>query len=152
MNELKTKIKKLHSKLVDEYDPTIQHFNIGDEAWIMYDDRPVKIIITDIDDYSENGTKPGGYFYYWFQFKDLSKIRKSYEYVKFYIWYYVLSHLRIRQFKIPPEMGPGHGELCGRDEVIFKTREQAILDLKFYKLYDLLKQIEFVAGDYIGAA
>ncbi len=144
MNELKTKIRELHSKLVEEYEPTIQHFNIGDEAWVVCANEPTKVIITDIDDFSEKGTKPGGYIYYWYEFKNISKIRKYYEHAKFYLWYYGLSHFGINQFKVYYKLGPGHSELCGKDSVLFKTRIQAILDDEFQKIYDSLDTISLI--------
>ena len=153
LNNISDQIKDLQIKYVDYLDPEKQHFNVGDSAYICigdYDDDIIEVEIVDIDDFSENGKKPGGLIYYWFHYKEIPKVDYFIYKIKSWIYWNLLNCIIPRKYigfflgpNIPEYLGPGHAELAGRGEVLFKTKEQARLDYHFCNIKADLENLDY---------
>ena len=146
LQEIKADIEKLQKKYIPYYDPTQRHFEVGDTAWILYDNMPTEVKIVEISDFNEYGS-PGGYVFYWIQFKDVSKKEMIWENLKFKFWLYILRPIGFKQPKIPYKLGPGHGVLAGRNEAIYKTKEEALIDGYLYSLKFEIEDIMYDQGN-----
>jgi hypothetical protein len=130
LSEINTECEKLE-KL---YDPTIQHFNIGD---LVYYVNPHGIIIPSVIDEIQNfqdTTGPGGFIYYWI-IPEGCKI-SIFNKIKFWLSTN-LPWLRIT-YNVP-KWCPGHALLAGDD--IFKTEDEAVKSL-------LLSNLKYNLTDY----
>lgn len=121
------KIEFLQSKYVNFYSLTEQVFEVGDTAYIMYDNQPKEVIITEAEDYSTKETD--GCIYYWFEHKDLTKLEKFWEYIKFKI--YCLPFVHKLYTYHPGKKWMGHGVSAGLGEFLHKTKEQCELSYYF---------------------
>lgn len=121
---------------VPYYNPTIQHFQIGEIGWVMINDKPTQVIITNITDFGK-----GAYTYYWIQDVNFPAILKYWEYVKFWSWLYIGRFFGIKQ-KINPKFGAGHGVLAGRNETLFKTSRDAVLNNLLIEAEENIEDVE----------
>lgn len=141
-NEFIKQLKKLHKQNVEYLDPKIQHFNVGDLAWVSwnrYIQEQVKI--TSIESYKKE-PNDGGYIYYYYEHLDITKWDRIKMYLRFYLNVYFLMYIfKNRPYFPPKKFGVGHGVLAGRGEVLFKTEKEAELDYRFtiaiFELEDL---------------
>ncbi len=135
IKEIKQLIEEKRDKLVIAYEPTEQHFEVGDIAYVCYDEA-VEVIITNISDYRKE-KNDGGFVYYWFEYKDIPLMNIIIEEIKFQC-----SRLFRYTYHIPYFFGTGHGELVGKEEVLFKSKEQAELDANFDEVLYRLDKID----------
>lgn len=68
LNIVKNHFKEIQKKEILKFEPTIQHFNVGDIAWIFdgYCYSSIKVKITDISNFSKT-ENDGGYIFYYCQ-------------------------------------------------------------------------------------
>jgi len=134
INILISKVTARCEKLEKSYDPTVQHFNIGEMVYYV---DPHGIITPSVIDEIQNfqdTTGPGGFIYYWI----IPEGCKVSIFNKIKFWLCVnLPWLRVTH-KVP-ECFPGHALLAGDD--IFKTEDEAIESL-------LLSHLKYNLIDY----
>ena len=137
LTEIRDDIVKKREELVIYYNPCEKHFEVGDLAYIVDGyGEVVEVRITDICDYRKKNDD-GGLVYYWFEYKNIPVYKRLYQEIKFQI----CLLLKIK-YDIPYYFGPGHSELVGRGEVLFKSKEQALLDDSFNVMLICLDDIE----------
>lgn len=140
IKSIQSQLNTLERKYIKELSPQKQHFKEGDIAYICIDKFDVKeVIITEVQDFSEGGKKPGGYIYYWYNFKNIPKF--NYFLYKVRYNFYWIINLILKLFnikntfkfspKIPEYLGPGHAVLAGRGEILFKNHYEAMLSYHF---------------------
>ena len=149
LKEIKQEIRKLQKKYIKYLDPTIQHFNIGDLAWVswnIYYQEQVKI--TDVENYQKE-PNDGGLIYYYYEHLGITKWQRFKMNLRFYLHIYFLMYIFKNRLYFPPqEFGPGHGVLAGRNEVLFKTRNEAKLDYCFTTvLFEISELEDLLKGD-----
>lgn len=132
--------KKLKDTLLDDYDITEQHFEIGDKVYSLASgyEFPDLAEVVDIDDWRKIHGE-GACVYYWIASTSLTKTELLKEKIKFYSWLYIFRFFGLWQPYINPKLGPGHAVAAGED--IFKTKEESILASYIFDLritiYDL---------------
>jgi len=146
--KLKNELKKFQEDYVEDLDPTEQHFNVGDIAWAYYQYQPVEVKITAVQNFQEYTNDRSAYIFYWYEFTDMTRREKWWHNTKFYTWLYGLSALGINQPKIPPEFGPGHGVLAGRNEDIYKTAKECEIDVILQCLLQDLDDLGYFLDEY----
>ena len=139
-DEFKTRIKELNKKYVRVYDHTKKHFNINDKLFMIYKNEPIEVIITDIS----KPKNPGDYIFYYVRNLNVSKAELFWENLKFYLWYYFLHYLKIKQFKFSGKLGPGHGCKLGLGEDLFETKEEALFDHFCHCIHADLVDLEYL--------
>jgi len=136
IKDIKQHIIEKRDKLVIEYEPTEQHFKVGDIAYVCFTEEAEEVIITNISDFRKE-KNDGGLVYYWYEYKDIPLTTRIIEEIKFQC-----SRLFRYRYDVPYFFGPGHSELLGKEEVLFKSKEQAELDANFYDILYRLDKID----------
>lgn len=98
--------------------------------------------MVDIQDFNEIYQDGNAFVFYWIQFCDITSLEIVWEWIKFYSWLYLFRLVGVRQFRINPKMGPGHGVLAGRDEDIFKTYRESIIEYYVQQTLDNVDSLE----------
>lgn len=124
-------------------DPTEQHFEVGDTAWIYDRCGAEQVVITEVDDYFAKQS-PGGYIFYWYRpLEDDSTV-----------WEKILWEIKYRYCQLlgkvyhPPYwLGSGHAELAGRGNVLFRSARDAELNYVVTDAYyDITRLHSMVTG------
>lgn len=134
-------IKDTIDVLEDCYPIITQHFNVGDT--VFYIDNYGDIVaaqVTEIDDFSDNGTIPGGCIYYWIQLENchITIWNKIHSWLSRHTPISILTKFPSLRYYVPPCF-PGHAVTAGVD--IFKTRDEAELKNMLNHAYYYLEQL-----------
>jgi hypothetical protein len=73
-----SEIYKIRDELVPDYDPSYVHFEKGDVVWCIFNNRPIQVIIDEVQDFGE-----GVYKFYWIRTLDIKWYEKLWEHIKF---------------------------------------------------------------------
>ena len=153
IKSIQSQLETLEKKYIKELSPKKQHFNEGDIAYICRDRFDVReVVITEILDFSEGGKNPGGYLYYWYNYKDIPKFNYFlYKIYSKFFWniLYPLARRKLYKYSpdIPEYLGPGHAVLAGKGEYLFKTHYEAMLSYHFDWCNSELNDIECLITD-----
>lgn len=146
--EIEKKLKEIREFHIKKYDHTKLHANVGDIIWTCYDNKAIQVRITDIDSF-KNESHDDGYIFYWIEHINVTKFEKFIQYLKFYSWIYIFSHLKIPQFKINHKLGPGYSVLFGRYESLFKTKHEAVIENYIQNILNDLDNIKDEIMDHM---
>ncbi len=144
LNKLKNEIIDLRKQIVEELSPIEQHFNIGDSAYIANVYNLVdEVKITHIQNFSKIHNREGGYIYYFYEDKDVNYFNRFQLHLNYYIWLIKAKFFnKNKPYMIHKKFGPGHGELAGLGNVLFKTKQQAKFDYIFDNLISSIEDFE----------
>jgi hypothetical protein len=140
----KDEIIKLRKQMVKKLSPNEQHFNINDIAYICNNYAlSEEVRITQIQDFSKIYNSDSGFIYYFYEYLDVNLFDRFKLYLKYYFWI-IQSKIfnKNKPYMINGKFGPGHGELAGLGNVLFKTKEQAELDYIFDNLIFSINDFE----------
>jgi hypothetical protein len=157
IKSVKSQLQGLERNYIKDLSPQEQHFKEGDIAFVCVDRFDVReVVITEVQDFSEGGKKPGGFIYYWYNFNNIPKF-DYFLYKLKYNFYWIIINPILRLFKvkntfrftpkIPEYLGPGHAVLAGRGEMLFKTKYEAMLNYHFDWCDYELDNIEYLISD-----
>jgi len=148
-NDCVKELDDIHERLVEEFDPRIKHFDIGDKAWMIQPDIdpffPVEVVIVDVTQ-----THKDGYYFYWFRNADLSKFDIFLAHLKWKIWYISPTFIKKIWDKLfgyrglTHGFGPGHGVLAGRGEALFKDKSECMIDYEIDQALYRLGNVEYL--------
>lgn len=143
INNIVKSLIQIRNEKVQYFDPTKQHFNIGDIAYI-YDGYLIhEVRITGIQSFKKE-PNDNGYIYYFYEDIDITSFDRIKMYLKYYFHIYFLQYIFPTKPYFPPDkFGSGHGELVGRGEFLFKDKKQAELDYALHTCIETLKELNF---------
>lgn len=148
LQEFEQYLVDIQKEFVTEYSPQRQHFEVGDLAYVMdtrysyYD--PVLVEIVEISDFRKE-PDDGGYIYYWYRHADIPKWELAVRAVWYQIWRWLPWFIARRTNWVGHDgrFGPGHAELAGANNVLFKDPQQCILDHEICTALNSIDNLEY---------